>query len=112
LLESRSPLVNLNELSFGRTLLSISIQNKNLELVRLLIDHGADVNQRDDEGRTALFDCLTTRSATIFLYCLERGADPLMLDYSNTSVLHLAARFGIIDIIERASIPPLLEMIN
>lgn len=43
--------------------------------VQLLLDRGADVNQRDGIGGTALTEAISTARPDVALYLVERGAD-------------------------------------
>jgi ankyrin repeat protein len=45
------------------------------EIIEFLIDNGADVNARDNEGRTALFSCPVDRFSGITNILFEHGAD-------------------------------------
>lgn len=112
LLESCSRSINLNDLYLGRTLLATALAQKNQPLVQLLLDYGADINKQDALGKTCLFECLSAQSMDLVNLCLERGANPFILDDSSTSVLHLAARYGMTDAIKIMSAPPLLDIIN
>src|SRR5262249_43929362 len=49
---------------------------KDLDLVRRLIDAGADINHRDDFGSTPLHHAVWSRQAAGVRLLLERGADP------------------------------------
>ena len=46
-----------------------------LDHVKLLVERGADVNQRDATGGTALHDAVDAVKPDIALYLIERGAD-------------------------------------
>ena len=74
----------------GGTLLHLCVDNDELEIVRWLIDRGADVNQRADVdadgfgGHSALFGCVVSQTFRVGLrrddavarLLLDHGADP------------------------------------
>lgn len=61
--------------------------------VNLLLDAGADVNDRAPDGVTALMLALTKRHEAMALDLLERGADPASAEAGYTA-LHVAAETG------------------
>ena len=67
------------------------------EIVRLLIEHGADVNATKT-GATALMLAAAKGRAEIVNMLLEAGADIAHKDYTNKQALHYAAQFGRTDI--------------
>ena len=65
-----------------------------LEVVRLLLDRGANLESRNEFGVTSLFKAVYSRvndyPAALALL-LERGADPTATDYEDSTPLHRAA---------------------
>lgn len=59
------------------------------EIVRLLLDHGVDVNARDYAGRTALMQCYLANVAAVLL---ARGADVNVQDKQGDTALLMAVR--------------------
>ena len=59
----------------GDTPLMRAALDGNTERVRELINQGADVNQRDDNGRTALMFAVVNRHSETVKVLLEHGAD-------------------------------------
>ena len=51
---------------YGTTPLHLASKRGTLEFVRLLIDHGADIDLKDNEGRTA-FDVASTEEISKLL---------------------------------------------
>src|SRR3954471_4604786 len=70
----------------------------NVAKMRLLLDAGADVNARSDDGRTALIVASgIVGAAPALRQLLEYGADASMLQSSDVSPLREAARVGDVD---------------
>ena len=55
--------------------LSEAIQNGETGIVRLLVQHGADVNARDKKGSTPLIEAVRMENPDIVRFLLESGAD-------------------------------------
>jgi ankyrin repeat protein len=60
------------------------------DTIRLLLDHGADVNAAGPRGKTALHYAATAGHAGVMRILLERGADPTRLDDNGQTALDLA----------------------
>src|SRR5581483_1743111 len=65
-------------------------------MVRLLIDHGADLNAHDNEGWTALLQVsdLWADQPELIRYLIAKGADPKARTRDGRTALMLAARLG------------------
>ena len=61
------------------------------EMVRLLLQNGADIEQRDAVGRTALHRA--ARRPEVVAVLLEFGADPAVRDAFDNTPLHLGVRY-------------------
>jgi ankyrin repeat protein len=71
-----------------------------LDIVRILIEHGADVNARDESGGTVLFFALGDNTPVeVIKFLLTRGAHPGLKDDYGTTVLHEAAAEGLTDLV-------------
>jgi ankyrin repeat protein len=68
--------VHINELTeSGYSALNLAILNVNLELVKILVENGANVNGKDGEGRTTLSYCEDREGAEeIQEYLISKGA--------------------------------------
>ncbi len=65
-----------------------------LLVVRLLVDHGADVNARDDEENTPLLWAALMGFTEVAEFFLAKGADVNAKDESDRTPLHWAASTG------------------
>lgn len=78
--------------------MNTDVENEQIfQIVKTLIEYGADIDARNDTGRTALFTAIYQNNTQIALHLIERGAkceleDKLM---SNFTLLHYACFQGI-----------------
>ncbi|MER9587050.1 ankyrin repeat domain-containing protein [Mesorhizobium sp. M0276] len=82
----------VNEID-GVTALYIACEGGNVELAKLLIDHGADVNLPVSWQRTPLYAANKAGHAEIVKLLLDNGADPNQVAKAQTP-LHVAAENG------------------
>lgn len=59
----------------GQTLLIRATQNGHVELMKVFLEHGADVNGRDDCGQTALIVAAGMSDPDMVQLLLSKGAD-------------------------------------
>lgn len=72
----------------GWTPLQEAAENGHLNIVKLLIDNGAFLDQADKEGRTALYWSSKTGEAKVVEYLLQKGANPNLTKLNGQSPLH------------------------
>ena len=70
-----------------------------VEIVRLLVAHGARINQQNEIGRTALFYAIQHGFYPIASHLFENGADAHIQDNSRTNVLMVACHYKRHDIL-------------
>lgn len=63
--------------------------NGHIEIVELLLDHGADINAKDVLGATALHQAAAVQEPVLHLL-LKRGAVPSIVTSMGESALHSA----------------------
>jgi len=72
----------------GRTLLHLAAADGNIDLIRRLLDLGAEVEARDKRGETPLSYAIEAGSSPVVNLLLEAGADSLAIDYYGRSSLY------------------------
>lgn len=64
---------------------------QSIELIRLLLDAGADIDGKSRHGRTALHECAVQGAdVSVAKFLLDAGADPLLVDELGKTALDLA----------------------
>ena len=66
---------DVNARHHGETVLMLASRSNNLDLARFLLDNGADVHARDEDGRTALMNASACGNTEMMELLLERGAE-------------------------------------
>jgi ankyrin repeat protein len=77
--------VNARDTEHNETPLMLAVKFAKADIVRLLLDAGAEVNARNDWGKTALF--YAPVFSDVFAALLEVGADVHALDKEGNSIL-------------------------
>uniref|UniRef100_A0A8D0KPX1 Retinoic acid induced 14 n=1 Tax=Strix occidentalis caurina TaxID=311401 RepID=A0A8D0KPX1_STROC len=72
----------------GNIPLLLAIQNGHTEVCKYLLDHGADINTRDKNGRTALMMACEVGSLNMVEAFLRKGADVSLVDVFGQNALH------------------------
>jgi len=76
---------------YGFSLLHYAASHKRMDIVKYLLNHGADVNVRGKEGHTPLMCALNGDSCDIAIYLVESGADINMASNHGHTALHYVA---------------------
>jgi hypothetical protein len=69
-------------------------------VVRLLLEHGADPNIKNENGRTPLHWAAREDHVEVARLLLEHGADPNIQDKDGLTPLHVAAFYGHVEVVE------------
>lgn len=78
----------------GRTAFSYAIERARSDVFEDLLERGANIESRDNSGRTPLFDVTENKwdnGAQYVNLLLQRGSDVESKDYSGRTALHYAA---------------------
>jgi len=71
-----------------------------LEVVKLLLEHGADPNVKNRDGKTPLHNAASEGHLEVVKLLLERGADPNVKDDDGNTPLHNAAWRGHLEVVK------------
>jgi ankyrin repeat protein len=66
--------------------------NRQVETIRCLLEHGADLHLQDQNGATPLHRAVRTRCAAAVKCLLEAGSDPTTPNKSGSTPFHLAVQ--------------------
>jgi hypothetical protein len=100
LLSIRNINVNVKDDEYGETPLHCAAYNGHVEIARLLLQNGAEVNAKDNHGHTPLQDAAFQGHVNILHLLVENGADLEAQDNDGERVLHIAAMHGYLHIIQ------------
>ncbi|KAH6680611.1 ankyrin repeat-containing domain protein [Halenospora varia] len=86
----------------GKVPLYDAVVNKDQKMVELLLDRGgADIEVKDHLGRTIIFIAIETGALDIIHVILDRVPNLQNTDIQGQSLIHYAARSGLITVVER-----------
>lgn len=81
--------------------------------VAIILDAGADLTRKDDEGELPLYRATQNKSTAVLKLLLERGADLTLLNEDGTHSLHFCALWGDLErlkiLLDHGADPNLLE---
>src|SRR5262245_9605782 len=69
----------------------IAAYRNHFDIVKLLVESGADINRTNNKGSSALHDCAEAGSIEIFRYLLEHGAKVSKDNVELTPLINAAA---------------------
>jgi ankyrin len=103
----------------GMTPLLYASRDGRMEIARMLLDAGADINVRDANDITPLIAAITNNHPDVARYLIERGADIKAVDWYGRTPLWAAVETRNMDVdnatfvnsIDRAPFLPLIEML-
>jgi hypothetical protein len=104
LLSIRNIIVNVKDDEYGMTPLHYAAWNGHVEITRLLLQKGADVNAKNKYGFTPLHLAALNGHIDILHFLVENGADLEAQGYEGRRALHLAA--------DRGHLPFIQELIS
>ncbi|MDZ7693969.1 MAG: ankyrin repeat domain-containing protein [Balneolaceae bacterium] len=85
----------------GPTALMFASYNGHLDVIRYLVDNGAQLDRKNKEGRTALMFAASGPFPDVVQYLLEQGADPNRTDMAEGwSPLMYAAAEGNTEVVK------------
>ncbi|XP_050401623.1 uncharacterized protein LOC126818329 isoform X2 [Patella vulgata] len=91
--------INAKASQAGQTALMLAVSHGRTNMVRLLLDAGADVNQRDDDGSTALMcACEHGHTEIVKLLLGQVDCDASLTDNDGSTALEIAMEAGHKDI--------------
>ena len=96
---SSSPKVINERNQFNRTPLHFAVESDNLEMVKLLINAGSDVNSVAMNSLTPLFSAVATGDIEIVKFLVSSGADLKCRNQQQDTVIHLAIKLGNIELV-------------
>jgi uncharacterized protein len=86
------------EVSGAFTALHFAARNGNLEVARVLLDAGADINYAHPEHGNALLIAVASGHEELALFLLKSGADPNVKDRWGATPLHFALHKGMLNL--------------
>lgn len=87
--------------SLGQSALALAVRANNVNLVKLFLDNGANINRRDMLGSTPLYMAAEyANSNEIIDFLLQNGANPMLSSNKDSTAIH----FAIIDMKSIASL--------
>jgi ankyrin repeat protein len=90
-----NPAVQLND---GRTALHIATQEGNFEILKILVEHGIDIDTTDETGESAVFDAIRARNENCAEFLLQQNPNTNIINSRGKTLLHIAAHTGLTDI--------------
>ncbi len=86
--------------SLGRTGLHVAVYSRNITQVQLLVEQGANINARSNDGITPLYQAVHSGYTDIVKFLVEQGADIKAKNSNGYTSLHLAAMNNNMDLVK------------
>ena len=83
-----------NKKKLGMTPILYASKNKNLKLLNILLDLGANINSQDNKGFTSLHYAVMNNDERMVKHLLIRGADKFIKDKNNRNPYNLAVELN------------------
>ncbi|XP_014229483.1 rabankyrin-5 [Trichogramma pretiosum] len=86
----------------GETPLSLAVlaESRDKEILRVLIEAGADIEQRNDEGYTALHTSINSENSDYAIFLIENGADLNSPTSSGETPMQMSVHCRLADVVE------------
>ncbi|MFH1643830.1 MAG: ankyrin repeat domain-containing protein [bacterium] len=97
----KQPEVVKIENEFGAQPLAWFAKKGDLDVLKLLIENGADVNHQDKNDYTALHMAIMDQHEKTALFLLKNGANPNLVDVKEQFPIHLSTLLGNFDITKK-----------
>lgn len=91
--------VNIQDTLHANTPLIYAVARSNQEIVKLLVEAGASVNETNKHGATALFHTFYTKDLEIIRYLISNGADINKPDNKGSTLVGNCCSLGKLDLI-------------
>ncbi len=85
----------------GATALHIAARRGNLEICKILVENGANVNITDNEGWTPLMRAAIAKNSELVKFLINNGADPKKMNLIGETVIINSASSGCSDCLEQ-----------
>lgn len=99
LVENNHEIINARD-SYGRTPLHWACRGVYYDIMKYLVEKGADVNAQDNNLVTPLISLVNRNNIEAAKYLLSRNADPNIADNQKQTPLHYAAARGLFEMVK------------
>ncbi len=89
-----------NRDKYGRTVLHYAAQHNNLQIVRLLLDKGYDIEAIDNSGETPIFDAIYNLHSEMVQFLIASGADINKFNKKGMTPLFAASKYKSQDVFQ------------
>ncbi|MCW9025877.1 MAG: ankyrin repeat domain-containing protein [Thiovulaceae bacterium] len=86
--------INIQHEKYGWTLLHMAIRRDEREMVKYLLDKGADINRVDGVGWTPLMEAIMDDMPELCKTLVDAGADKTIVNKRGVTAPMLAQKFG------------------